>query len=493
MKYDEVKGLIANSPTIKMLRAFSAPLIISFLYQEFKQKNRIAISSYELINRLADTIELLDSNELSYLGTEETDPLALAQRYIAAWCHEDNRYLTRYPDENGEPIHELTSHTEKVFQWMDTLKKREFVGTESRFKDIYRLLRELIENSKADPKQKIAQLEAQRDELTQQIRQIKRSGKVEIFNDTQIKERFYNVNKVARELLSDFKEVEHNFKDITLEIYKKQTQVDVNKGQILGYALDATDELKDSDQGKSFYAFWQFLVADNKQDELLELIEQMYDLLRQRDIHYADNFLRKIKVYLHGAGQKVIDSNRLLADKLSRILVERDILERKRAIEVISAIKNFAMENPEKFSGKRRFISIEDLPDINLPMERPLGEKPQEATFRNQPTELGSNKFEEAELSILFDQFEMNRQELEQNIADLLKYHAQVTLSQVVEYYPIQNGLAEVITYFSIASKSKKHLINTEISEEIAWKMEGKGEEDSSRKEIRLPQLVYVR
>jgi len=296
---------------------------------------------------------------------------------------------------------------------------------------------------------------------------------------------------VARELLSDFKEVEHNFKDITLQIYKKQTQVDVNKGQILGYALDATDELKDSDQGKSFYAFWQFLVADNKQDELLNMIEQIYDLLRQRDIQYADNFLRKIKIYLHGAGQKVIDSNRLLADKLSRILVERDILERKRAIEVISAIKNFAMENPEKFSGKRKFINIEDLPHIHLSMERPLGEKPQQATFRNQPTELGSDRFEEAELSILFDQFEMNRQELEQNIADLLKYHVQVTLSQVVEYYPIQNGLAEVITYFSIASKSEKHLINTELSEQISWKLES--EEEENLKEIRLPQLVYVR
>jgi seryl-tRNA synthetase len=125
---------------------------------------------------------------------------------------------------------------------LESLQKREFVGTESRFKDIFRRLQELIDNTSDDPKRKIQELEAKRQELKEEIAHIKKTGKTDTYNDTQIKERFFEISKTARELTSDFKEVEQNFKDITLNIYKKQTQRDLHKGDILGYALDATEE-----------------------------------------------------------------------------------------------------------------------------------------------------------------------------------------------------------------------------------------------------------
>ncbi len=469
------------------MRAKSAPLIISFLYEEFKASNRISIPAYEVINHLAEYLEALEDQEL--LDIEDKNSLTMARRFLDVWCNEDHRFLKRYPNDEGEPIVELTNHTEKAFQWVENLQKREFVGTESRFLNIYRQLRELIDNTSADPKRRIKELEKKRNALNKEIKAIKKSGVVSTFNDTQIKERFYNITKTARELLSDFKEVEHNFKDISLNIYRQQTKAGVNRGQILGYTLDATEQLKSSDQGKSFYAFWQFLIADSKQDELMEMIHYTYSLLRERDIEFADNFLRKIKIYLHNAGQKVIDSNHLLAEKLSRILAEQNLVERRRAIEIIREIKNLAVRKIGKFHGKKNFIYIEGLPNIDLSFDRPIGNPPQRATFKNQPTEIGSTQLEAANLGVLFDQFEMDRQELETNIAGLLKNNAQITLSEVVRQYPIQKGLAEVLTYFSIAATSKKHLINDDKKELIPWFLA----EDFSKKEIHLPQVTFVR
>jgi len=89
----------------------------------------------------------------------------------------------------------------------------------------------------------------------------------------------------------------------------------------------------------------------------MELINYTYNLLRERNIDFADNFLRKIKVYLHNAGQKVIDSNHLLAEKLSRILAEQNLVERRRAIEIIREIKNLAVRKIGKFHGQRNFIT----------------------------------------------------------------------------------------------------------------------------------------
>jgi hypothetical protein len=487
MQHNEIQRLLSFSPSVKILRAKTAPLIISFLFKEFKARNLIAISAYEVTNHLAEYIETLEDREILELAGK--DSLKFARHLIDDWCSEDNRYLTRYPDEQGEPILELTTHTEKAFQWIQTLQKREFVGTESRFLDIYRQLKDLIDNTSADPKIKIKELEKQKKAIIKEINEIKKAGTVSTYTDTQIKERFYNVTKTARELISDFKEVEQNFKGISQNIYKQQTTQNVHRGQILGYALDATEELKESDQGKSFYAFWQFLIADNKQDELMDMIHQTYNLLRLRNIEQADNFLRRIKIYLHNAGQKVINSNHLLADKLSRILAEGNFVERRRATEIINDIKYLALQKVGKFSGNRAFIEIEGTTDIDMSFDRPLGEPEEIADFKNQPKIVGSTRFGEANLGLLFDQFELNRKELESNIEVLLTKKSSITFAEIIKTYPIKNGLAEVITYFSIASKAEQHKIETAQKEDIPWLHE----ETNIERKITLPKLVFCR
>jgi Protein of unknown function (DUF3375) len=485
MRYEEIDQLIEQAAPIKLLRMRSAPLLISFLYAEFKQRNRITIPSYELTSRLSDYLEQLKFDTI--LIDEKGDSLTIARKYIDQWCSEENRYLTRYPDENGEPMHELTPAVERVFQWLESLQKREFVGTESRFKDIFRRLQELIDNTSDDPKRKIQELEAKKKEINEQIAHIKKTGKTDTYNDTQIKERFFEISKTARELTADFKEVEQNFKDITLNIYKKQTQRELHKGDILGYALDATEELKTSDQGKSFYAFWQFLISGDKQDELMLMIEYVYQLLRAREIEAADNFLKKIKIYLHTSGQKVINSNHLLADKLSRILVEKEMTDRRRSQELMLDIKNLAVQKIGQFAGQKDFMHIEGGTDISMDMDRPWGEAPQIANFTNQPQGIGSTQLENANFGKLFDQFELNKQEVERSIAKVLGDKSQITLRELTHLQPITKGLEEIITYFSIAAQSSKHLVDSHHLDLIEWVGE-----DNVKRNLTLPKVVFI-
>ena len=65
---------------------------------------------------------------------------------------------------------------------------------------------------------------------------------------------------MAKELLSDFKEVDDNFKDIIKQIYQRQTDNEQKK-DLLTYIFDAYSELKNSQQGRTFYAFWEFLLS----------------------------------------------------------------------------------------------------------------------------------------------------------------------------------------------------------------------------------------
>ena len=66
-----------------------------------------------------------------------------------------------------------------------------------------------------------------------------------------------------------------------------------------------------------------------------------------------------------------------------------------------------------------------------------------------------------------FDQFAIDRKKLATRIDTMLENKTQVTLKEVVDHYGIDNGLSEVVGYFSIASESENHLILEEATEPI--------------------------
>ena len=74
---------------------------------------------------------------------------------------------------------------------------------------------------------------------------------------------------------------------------------------MLNYIFDAYGELKQSQQGKSFYAFWEFLLSADLQKEWDELTGALYKTLENRGIDAHDMFLKEMKKHLFDAGEKV--------------------------------------------------------------------------------------------------------------------------------------------------------------------------------------------
>lgn len=493
MDYENVRWLLSNSPSIKLMRAKNAPLLISFLHKEFKAANTLVIPNALLSQKLADFLEYIDYRERDEDEgiLEKDDWDTRAQKYLTYWS--DQNYIRKYADNRGIHLHELTADTEKALQWFASLDTREFVGTESRFLDIFQKLRDLIHNMTEDPAVKIERLKAQRQEIQAEITRIRRTNEVTIFTPTQIKERFFELNKMSRELLSDFKEVEQNFKEITRRLYEKESEDQLTKGAMLGIALDAIGELQETDQGRSFYAFWNTLISSATDEELGELVEKLYNLLAQHDIEYYDMFLRRIKIHLHDAGKKVIKSNHLLAEKLSRILAEKNVLERKRTLKLMGEIRKLALKvtnNPPKDTA---FIEIDGNAEIAMIMERPLTEQRQEASFAVHPEGMGGNDLEMANLAKLFDAFAIDKSRLEDNIKQMLKTRSQVTLLEVVQQHPLteNNRLPEILTYMYIASQSPKHLIDDRLSERFELSRELKRSE--LKRFVNVPQVIFTR
>ncbi len=478
MDHDYIRYLKDHNPTVRVLKLDNAPLIISFLFLRFKKNNRMVIASAELATDLADYLYALreQQGEAAYPGT--------AQDYLTAWTNDG--FLRRfYPPDSDEPVFELTPAMEKALDWITDLEKKEFVGTESRLLKIFDLLKEIVYKSSGDPAQRLEELGRQKQAIEEEIAKLE-AGIIERLNETQVKERFFEAQDSARKLLSDFRQIEYNFRELDRAVREKQVDSGLRKGKLLDDVFKSRDLIWDTDQGRSFRAFWEFLMSQAKQDELDGLVNAVLSLPEISGIDH-DEFIDRLKVNLIESGDKVNKTNHRLIEQLRRYLDDRAYLENKRIIEIINEIKALAIRVKDSLPKSRDFFAIDDKPSIELIMERPLWDIPKSPELRDVDIALGTA--DGLDTDLLYKQLHIDPEELRAKIRERLKAETQVTLRQLTDVYPIEKGLAEIIALLNIASKDRKALINEEVLESILVS----NKETDKRFEINVPQVIFCR
>lgn len=479
LSYEHIKYLKDQNTTIKLIQSNNSPLIISFFYLHFKKKNTITISGEEITQNLIDYL-----NYIQNIYGENLYPDS-AKNYLDKWT--DDGYLRKYYGHGSdEPIFELTPAAEKTIELIQELNKKEFVGTESRLLRIYELLKKIVYQTSEDTEKRLKELNKQKEEIELQMEKII-SGNPPMMTETQIKENYYEAYDTARKLLSDFRQVEYNFRDLNKSVKEKQIQSTSRKGEVLDDIFKIQDAIWDTDQGRSFRAFWEFLMSQSKQNELSTLVENSIELVQGLDIQYVDDLMDRLKVYLIEAGDKVNKTNHLFIEQLRKFLDERTLRENKRLQEIIDNIKSSALKIKDSPIKEKEFLWIEYKPLVELIMERPLWSSSQKTILENLTFEEGDSSG--IDTDILFKQFYVNPEELKQNIRSILRANTQVSLKQISEVFPIQKGLSEAIMYINIASKDKKAIINDEEKEEI----EISNSEKKKHFYISIPKVIFFK
>lgn len=489
MQYDILRSHLKQSAAVKLLQSQNGPLILGFLYDQFKQKQQIAIPHTQLVESLEAYIESInESYPDQYKQT--------ADSYLKQWCDEKSRFLRRYfPANRDDPVYELTADTEQTLIWLDSSQKSEFVGTESRFLRIFDLLNEIVMYSTGDVEARLEQLEQQKAEIQAQIDRIKTTGNIEQFSDTQIKERFFEANDTARRLLADFQEVEENFQAIVREVQQQQLVLDARKGQIVEHVLDADQLLKESDQGRSFYSFWEFLMSSRRQDELQKLLAAVYELPEVSALDGRQSSqLRRLKRSLIDAASKIIESNRRLGEQLRKLLNEQNMAEARRVIDLAQEIKKLAIELADtRLPRTKDFFELEGDPLIVLPIERPLWTPPIQINYANvELPEVLDDRLTADDLASLYNQFYIDKSVLKRQIATLLETRPTVSLAELIAVFPLKQGLAELVTYLLMAEENRPdaaggaaHGIDESVWEAIPL--------DEDGRMIRIPRVVFSR
>ena len=478
LDYTTLDLLRRNNPAWRLLRSDHAPLVVSFFQRVFVDANVRSISQADLVEALED--ELFALRE--HLGADAFPKSA--QQYLNDWAHDEKGWLRKfYPSGSDEPHFDLTPSTEKAITWLASLTERAFVGTESRLLTLFELLRQMREGTETDPDTRIAELTKRREEIDDDITRIK-AGDVPVLNDTALKERFQQFLYMSRELLADFREVEHNFRVLDRKVRERIALWDGSKGELLDDIMGERDAIADSDQGKSFRAFWDFLMSQRRQDELTHLLEDVLALPPVAELN-PDPRLRRVHYDWLEAGEYTQRTVASLSQQLRRFLDDKAWLENRRIMDILHGIEAKSLEVREMPPSGEFMLLNASAVDVDLPLERPLFRPPIRPQIADVILEQGEADLDAA---ALFAQVVVDREALARHIRQALQSRSQVSLEELVAERPLRQGLAELIAYLQLASERPQTVVNEETRSRIEWRLE-----DNTVRRASLPRVIFVK
>ncbi len=479
MDHATLENLKKRHTALKLLNADHMPLMISFFHRTFIVPNQRSIAMAELCTLLDDYLFHLKEE----VG-EERYPRS-ARQYLEEWASGDNAFLRKYYSDTGDDaLMDLTPAVEKVVEWLQGLRQQQFVGTESRLLTVFELLKDIVFKTDEDPESRIRELEDRKKEIDLEIEKIRHQG-VLPYDPTQVKERFFQVEETARKLLSDFRQVEHNFRELDRMTRQRIAKSDKTKGALLDEIFHDQDVIWDSDQGKSFKAFWEFLMSTVSQKQLRFLLEKIKSLKEVQEIN-PDPFLFDIQYHLLDAGESVHNTSALLTEQLGRYLDEQTYLENRRIMDLIRKIEKKAIDIRDNSPVDKEFITMDGVkPDIDFTISRRLFVPPRTPKINLSDLKEGKAPLD---LDVLYRQIYIDVRELELNIQKALETRSQISLCDLLKAFPVKNGLAELLAYLNLAFNGKKAMVNDEETEVVDYTTRA-----GRCRTATMPQVIFTR
>jgi hypothetical protein len=415
---------IKNLPSFKLVRSDNFAFFLGFFYYAF-QNDRLSHTDIE--TKLDD---YMFDNDFGIKHPKEYIEDMVKAGYLKRFFEKDELY------------YELTKDVYKVMEFVDSLQKKEFVGSETKFSILLELLEKL--NFETLPKEE--KIKALEERIKSIQKEIKRLQKEEVVTDERrVKELISEFINISKRLLFDFSEIEESFLSLNRRTKEKIIQ-SVKKSDVLEFVFDNEEKIKNSDEGKSFMAFWQMLES-KKSEEMDEIIDKIIQIAELSEAE--TNALLNFKNDLRKGGYKILSLINRLIEQLRVFIDDKLYIEHKRVKELIESlsskiIKGAVFEQTE----------LENLKfDISFPFEREFFEVKKEETFDVKLKEVEID--ENMEFLCEF----VDEMKIKENILNYLKTRKKAFLSEILKFYGVKN-IAEIAGYVFMFEKLNAVLLN---------------------------------
>ena len=160
----------------------------------------------------------------------------------------------------------------------------------------------------------------------------------------------------------------------------------------------------------------------------------------------AEDRLRTIHHDWSEAADRTQQTVRQISEQLRRFLDDQVWLENRRVLDLVRSIESAALACREDPPDLGLEVESAGIP-IKLPFERPLYDARPAAVVQSM---LDPADEVEIDVSALLTQTFVDQARLAENIRAILPERSSTLLSDIIGFYPVEQGVAEVIGYLSL-------------------------------------------
>ena len=248
--------------------------------------------------------------------------------------------------------------------------------------------------------------------------------------------------------------------------------------------LGSRESITGSDQGRSFQAFYDFLLSSTRQRELSDLLDRVHGLSGNAD---SDPRLRHVHHDWLQAAEAAQATVRQLSEQLRRFLDDQVWFENRRVIDLLRGIEARALT----LRGQRTTDLVMELdavaPEVRLPMERPLYTPARKSRVDSDPVRAATGD-DETDPSALFEQVYVDPDLLRGNVRAALRRRPRIGLADLVREEPLAHGLAELVTYLSLRDDTFETDYDESAQDQVTW-----SDPDGRARTATLPRIIFTR
>ncbi|MGN0916145.1 MAG: DUF3375 family protein [Succinivibrio sp.] len=473
--FSRLETLSESNKTWSLLRAKTAPLIISFLKNIFAVEREV---DYEYAR--ANLKEFL-SQVKAKLDTEEQK--TTANDYIQAWISrglliELNDKLT------------MTDAAQKAIEFVEKLETRIVSTSATHLEILLDAVQKLYINVGTDKRLRMREIDSQIKKL-QQEKKLIRENKDYALDDYSKRERVKAIYDMAANLPSDFRRLEEETVEAAKQTRTRIILDDSTKGQLIEDVLKYEEEQRRTDYGQAYEGFFKLIC----QEELCSKFKDQMEYILTRSF-VEDVLNKKQKNFLHNLVNILVDDCDRIRSVRARIdanlrsyLESGEFKENKRVNKLISMLEKEAVNLKEldiNMYTKELPVSIEK----NKVIIRSVETLSKALKVPDRAPELSEIEMHENQSHIsqdILNQLDGVRlSDVRKKIISMLGKTAAMSVGEIISRSILRHGLEEVVAFVRVARE-----INTDETaqtEEIIVKLPS--EEGEKKYRITLPKIM---
>jgi hypothetical protein len=452
---------LREEPLWRLLAADHAPEIVGLL-QTLLMDDERKLGAPILFERLQHHLDAINTSDLP------RELPRTAQAYVADWLAKG--FLERrLPEGASEEEYELSAQTAQAIRFVSTLDTPRSAATESRLSLVIQQLVRLAEQTETDPTTRLQALYAERDRLDAEIARVG-TGKVAALDGKRALERTREVIQLADELAEDFRRVRDDFERLNREFRERIIDDEGERGDVLDRLFEGVDVIADSEAGRSFNAFWNLLNDVEQSAQLDAALENVLSRGFAKKLQRRERqFLRGLTGVMLQRGGHVHDVLQQFARSLRGFVQSRGYLEQRRLNQLLKQAQAEALQLRDSVSVRQRTPYTLQLTTSRLRslsqwrLHDPRNGQVDGSIVRSEGAGISLDSVSE-----LVAQSEIDFRSLRRDLHDLLGDHDQLSIGQVLDRRPAEQGLGSVVGYLSLATRHG--VVAQGEQEAVSWK-----------------------